>query len=376
MAQQLIGIMLNLNLLKQINTGKTRFENILYYEKAAKSHGVVPCFFHLKAVDLADGRVSAYIKDHKSGIYKKRRVPIPHIIHNRAMLLKKTSHRIIDKLIAKGYVVFNHRTRYGKLSINKMLMENEQIVPHLPDTARADEKTVRSFMQKYGSIILKPNSSSIGLGILKLEKKGRMWVLTYPKTKFGKTGKIKFRKRLPELLLRKMKNRTYLVQERIPLATYEGRPFDLRVSVQRNLFGEWQVTGIAGRVAAKNKYVTNVAQGGRVFSLPELLEGHSHLDVETVAGNVIKISTQIAEELSMRLPNLADIGLDIGVDQNGFPYFIECNARDLRISFKKGNMLDIWESAFENPIGYACFLMKQLKDDRKEDENMKQENAG
>lgn len=361
MAQQCIGILLNANIARALNTGNTKFENIAYYENAAKSFGLIPCFFSLKAIDMHTQTVAAYLKEEQSETYVKKQIAIPRIIHNRAMLLRKQSHRMIDRLIQQGCIVFNHRTRYSKLKIHKLLNHHNEIKRHLPVTARATERSIRTFMKRHHSLILKPNSGSVGLGILKLEKRGRRWMLTYPKTKYGdRMGKIIVRKRLPAWLLKRIRKRSYIVQETIPLATFDGQPFDLRVSVQRNMFGEWQVTGIVGKVAAKSKFVTNIAQGGKVLSLPELLSKHPTLHVETVTTDLIKLSTEIAEELSRHLPHLADLGLDIGIDEAGTPYFIECNCRDLRISFKKGKMLETWESAFENPIGYASFLSKQL----------------
>ncbi|WP_376768681.1 YheC/YheD family protein [Paenibacillus foliorum] len=47
----------------------------------------------------------------------------------------------------------------------------------------------------------------------------------------------------------------------MPLATYEGRPFDLRISVQRDASGEWQLTGIVAKIASKKTLLTNIAQG-------------------------------------------------------------------------------------------------------------------
>lgn len=47
----------------------------------------------------------------------------------------------------------------------------------------------------------------------------------------------------------------------IALATYKGRPYDLRVSVQRGTTGKWQVTGVVGKVAGAGRHVTNVAKG-------------------------------------------------------------------------------------------------------------------
>lgn len=147
MAQQVIGIMLNSGLIKALNTGDTRFENVSYYEKAAKSFDLVPCFFQLKDINLADRTVCAYMKDEQTGQYEMERIPIPRIIHNRALLLKKRSYAKLDRLVHDGCTVFNRRTRYGKLKIHNLLMHSDQLKPHLPATARATAKTIRQFIK-------------------------------------------------------------------------------------------------------------------------------------------------------------------------------------------------------------------------------------
>ena len=63
------------------------------------------------------------------------------------------------------------------------------------------------------------------------------------------------------------------------------------------------------------------------------------------------------QELEEHLPGLADVGLDLAIARDGFPYFIECNGRDQRYSFLNGGMVDTWKQTYFNPMGYARFLL-------------------
>src|SRR5690606_32997126 len=118
-------------------------------------------------------------------------------------------------------------------------------------------------MQQYNSLIIKPNSSSIGRGIMKLERTEDGWKLLYPSVNNHKIWKTStFKQSMPKVLINRICRKPYVIQQCLPLATYDGRPFDLRVSVQRNINGGWQVSGIAGKVAKKAAFLTNVAQGG------------------------------------------------------------------------------------------------------------------
>ncbi|UJF35821.1 YheC/YheD family protein [Paenibacillus hexagrammi] len=141
----------------------------------------------------------------------------------------------------------------------------------------------------------------------------------------------------------KVGRQSYYIQQTIPLATYKGRPFDLRVSVQRDDSGDWQVTGIVGKVAASGSHVTNVAKGGRVRTC-EVLFKENGFDVERTVSAVERASLEIVRYISRRVPHLADVGLDMGVDQSGMVKFIEMNGRDQRYSFRKGGLSETFLS--------------------------------
>jgi hypothetical protein len=65
------------------------------------------------------------------------------------------------------------------------------------------------------------------------------------------------------------KSSPYVVQRGIHLLRQSGRSFDLRIMVQKNPKGEWETTGVIGRLGDPKKIVTNVCKGGT--SLPERL---------------------------------------------------------------------------------------------------------
>jgi hypothetical protein len=354
-----VGILVNASVYNGIVRGKTLHECLPFYEDAGKQHGVVPCYFRLQ--DLKPGRahVRAYVKENEG--YKLKSVPIPRVIHNRGLYFKKWARNRIDRLAREGKIIFNYWNRYGKLKIHDLLMLDPSIRPHLPGTKPASVKTLKHMMENYDSLIIKPNSGSIGRGIMIAERKKDGWTFRYPAHKEdpAQWKTIRFKQKLPALLIRKIQTKKYIVQQRLPLALYRDRPFDLRVSLQRGRTGEWGVSGIAGKVAKKDAYVTNVAQGGTVYPLSVLLAEHQELDYQQVYEAIVQFSLRVADQLSQHLPNMADIGLDIGLSVQGYPLFIECNGRDLRYSFQEGGMLEEWRATYANPIGYAAYLLEQ-----------------
>mgnify|MGYP001318804946 CR=1 FL=1 len=359
--KQRIGILVNHSLYRRIPSGATKHENLSFYEEVCRQCGIVPCYFRLKDIDLANRRVWAYVLGEKG--YTRRLVGLPRVIHNRAIHLTSRSKKRLSLLIESGICLFNPCNRYSKLKIHELLMSNPALRPHLPGTEQATPESVGRLMKQYGSLILKPDNSSIGRGVMLLEKKREQWHLTAA-MKNGARRIYRFGDAdpLPGLLRKRISQKRYVVQQRLPLALCQGRPFDLRVSVQKDGNGAWQVTGLVGKVAAKGKYVTNVAQGGSVVPLNRLIVEYPWLDEHSVRARVTQFSLLVARHLEQHLPGLADIGLDVGITAYGFPVFIECNCRDLRYSFKEGGMPEQWKATYANPVRYAKYLLDRLAD--------------
>lgn len=352
MDNRFVGILVGDAWFRRIPSGLAYHESLPCYEKAGQLHGVTPCYFRLKDIQPGQTYIRAYIKTNEG--YRLCRIPAPGVIHNRTLYTKKRPKLAIRRLVEDGKHIFNEWNRYGKGYIHQLLMTDPALRPHLPVTQAATPSAVKEMMAAYPQLILKPNSSSIGSGIMKLERTERGWLLHGAAR--GRT--IAFRETLPSILRRKLKSRPYLVQQLLPLATYNGRPFDLRVSVQRNETGEWQITGIAAKVAKPGAFRTNVAQGGVVYRLDQVLQTYPGLAVEPTRQAIGEFSLKVACHLSRFLPRLADIGLDIGLTEHGFPMFIECNGRDLRYSFQKGNMPDTFQQSYSNPLGFAKYLLE------------------
>lgn len=311
-----IGILLN---------PKSKHEQISFYEEAAGAFGLTPVQLTFKEVE--------------------RRTRLPSVIHNRTYARTARDRQLLLDLSKQSYM-YNGGNQFSKLYIHKTLMHNVYLRPNLPGTALATETSLRFWMKKYSSLILKPDRGSVGRGVMLVHKVAGQWHWThnYETTPFRK---------LPPHLIRILTKQRYIVQQRLPLATYEGRTFDVRVSIQRNPMGIWQVTGMVGKVAGVNQIVTNVARGGRPVRVEKLIsEAHRNA--------LSQFALAVALQLSLYLPNLADIGLDLGVTPEGFPLFIECNFRDLRYSFGEVGLIDTWKASYFNPIGYGKLIIKKL----------------
>jgi hypothetical protein len=356
----IVGILVNNYMFRGIRRGRTFHENISFYEEGARQYGVVPVYFRLQDINLQNESVKALTL--RNGGYEVRTLALPKVIHNRALYFRnRKANAKLERLVSqKGRFVFNRWNRYGKWLVHNLLNENQELRPHLPETAKATIKNMKRLCAKHSAVIVKPSNSSIGKGIMKLNQSGKGWQLTYPSQK--KRGKmiwrtVRFQRRAPSALTGPIRRKFHIAQQRLELATYKGNPFDMRVSVQRNETGAFAVTGIAAKVAKRNAFVTNVAQGGSVFRFEDVLAEYPHLYPPAVRQSVEMFAVSAANYLSEKLPSLSDIGFDIGITKDGFPVFIEMNLRDLRYSFQEGGMMEEWKRTYANPMGYAKYLL-------------------
>lgn len=346
--QAKVGILLDKAIWKKIKA--PGYERIPFYNRAAKKLGLSPFYLTVGQMSFRKRMAKGYVWSKGKPTLKTG--TIPTVIHNRTISKSAEEARLLKKLAGKAYV-FNRQNRYRKVAVHRLLVTNPKLRSHLPATLTFSPANVKRMALRFSQLYIKPQSGSVGEGILKLTKlKGGGYKLQLSNKKLT----------IPTLAaaLRKIKSivgqRSYLVQQGIALSTYQGRPYDIRVSVQKGSIGHWKITGMVGKVARKGKHVTNVAQGGAVYTCDTLFRS-SGFDPEHTAGRVAELSLAIARHLGQKLPHLADVGLDIGVDQHGKPYFIEMNGRDQRYSFKEGNMHETWYQTYENPLGYAKYLL-------------------
>ncbi|GEN34050.1 YheC/YheD family endospore coat-associated protein [Aneurinibacillus danicus] len=355
-----VGILLNQSMYRGIPKGRTQTEVLAFYEEGARLYGLKPCYIRLADLRPGHKTVLAYVKT--CGVYRRVRVPTPRVIHNRALLFSSRSKKKLN-LLAKKHIVFNRWNRYSKPYIHSLLWADPNLRSHLAQTMSGTVENLRQMMKKNHALFIKPDSGSIGVGIMRLARMGNGFKLSYAVLENGRKRwrHTFFTKSLPAHLSKKLRTRSFHIQEELPLLTYRGNPFDLRVTVQKGATGEWQVTGMAGKVAPTGKFLSNVGQGGKVYRLHILLAEYPDLQADVVESEVKTFALRVVRRLEASLPGLADVGLDIGLNRQGVPLFIECNGRDQRYAYREAQMPKEWKATYSNPMGYARYLLDRGK---------------
>lgn len=359
MQPEFVGILLNAKMHRGIEAGLTHQEYLPFYEKFAAEYGISPCYLKIEDIDLSRGISRVYVQD--KGSFVKKILKTPSIIHNRAIYRSSNAARKIGRLQQQGVTVFNSNNRYGKDQIYRLLAEHPRLSRIQPYSLSATSANTAWMMQHYDDLLLKPVNSSVGRGIMRLLKSQTGWKLLYRPASSGKQWKeirVSETAPLPKAALRLLAKDAYLVQERLPLAETDGRPFDFRVSVQRGLNGQWGITGVFGKLSAPGSFLSNIAQGAAALPARELLASvFPGPAAAAVLASLQSFAMETARYLSWHLPLLADLGMDFGVTASGQVYFIECNGRDQRYGFRKAGMEEEWAATYRHPMAFARHLL-------------------
>lgn len=355
MKKESVGILLDDSTFARLPSRHTGNERLHLYNRAAKELKLAPPFF-MNLRHISGTSATGYTYSGRR--YRLRRRSLPRVVHNRDLALRPRMNAKLSRL-SRSSVVFNRKNRYTKTKIAAMLAKDKALQPYLPDTFVYSSARLAQAMNRYHALFIKPASGSVGDGIIKLSRIGQDRWLVQWKNRHKLSGA-----KARAMVHRAIAGKPYIIQEAVMLALYQGRPYDIRVSVQKGHSGNWQITGMVGKVAAPGRHVTNVAKGGSVKRC-ETLFRHSGLPPEETARAVARVSLQIAACLDRHLPRLADLGLDMGVDRNGRVKFIEMNGRDQRYSFRKAGMSREFFRTYRTPMEYAKRLLAQSGSQRR-----------
>lgn len=213
----------------------------------------------------------------------------------------------------------------SKLDKYRVMRHSPTLRSHLPSTRPLNKDNLEAYLDRYRKVIVKPTSTSLGIGVMQVSRlSGNKYEIHYgsrKKTVYSISDVYHY-------IRSKARGRRYLVQRRIALAKVGGRPFDLRVMVQRGRSSSWKVTGKLAKVAGSGYIITNIHRsGGRVIPAKTAIHRSNIRGVRTgrILRTVDRVALRAAKTLYRSYRWIHSVGLDIGVDLKGKVWIIEGN---------------------------------------------------
>lgn len=317
------------------------------------------CFvFYFSDVDWNKKTVNGYYYN-KNG-WQRGKFPLPDVIYPRSKFYVSHKADSRRRLKQAGIKILNP-LMVGKWEAYRIFKRNPDILPYLPETRFINSfRQVEIMAKKYHAIYLKPVNGTKGQNIIRVTRNRKSPGYCYQYhcngglCKGSASDLIQLRKKLRPV----MTGKSYLVQKEINLLCYEGGIVDIRVMVQKDHNGKWEVTGMACRVGKPGAITSNISGGGSGMRVETVLSKtfFSNKQVDQIIETIIFVAITAVKSVEDYLGNCGEAGVDIGVDKFGKVWFIEANLRPARRVFSLIGETDIRQKSIETPLLYARYL--------------------
>lgn len=332
--------------------------------RLARDEGVTVSAFGPEDLDNKTGRLMAALFDGETDGWIFQDSPLPTVIWDRCFCRPRGVH--LKPFVRRGAEALN-RGWLDKWQAYCLLATVPGLGAHLPETAVAQRaESIEQMLARHPLVYLKPAGGSIGRGIIRVSRGGMgCFRLGYVSRETGRLREVyATTEQMDRWLTRQVEPHQYLVQQGLNLNVAAGRPADVRVLIQKDGTGAWQITGMGARVAAAGRFTANLHTGGTGVPVVDVLrtaipgdEQHRQELVVTLE----RLAHLAAAQLDGHVGPLGELGLDFGIDAGGQAWFIEQNFQPGRAIFAHLGRWDLFDLAHLRPVQYARYLADRKK---------------
>lgn len=302
--------------------------------RLGQQRGAVVYVFSPEHIRWTSGSVAGVVQ--RGDGWGRALLPLPDIVYVRTQArssdLRPDVARCRQRLEqTPGIEVFN-RKFFDKWELHQALSGHAAASRYLPVTRRyTSSRDVAELLATYHRVFLKPAGGSQGKGIIRIT---RLPGLGYEYRISLEAGDRRSSLRSLSAVLRRVRTAVgrhrYIVQQGLRLAQLGGSTFDIRLLMQKDPHGHWAVSSRVARLAAPERLATNVALGGRAVGSTRVMRAALGSLAPTPqqvgeAGRVL--AAALEEQLGQEL---AEVGIDLGLDRQGRIWLIEANSRPAR----------------------------------------------
>ncbi|UTR11799.1 YheC/YheD family protein [Evansella sp. LMS18] len=284
--------------------------------KAAKYHGIDLFHFGPEDVDIENRIINGKVLIDDE--WESRQLPPPAFIDYSTFCNK---YKEVVEFLKENSILSNKRLG-SKYNIYKKIQEDGEFA-HLiiPTIVTEDPSEVYDFLHKHKEIILKPKNGQRGEGIYKLSLKDGHYFLAV-----NKEEKTLSKQEADDFLNNEIKVKHYLYQKCIHSKSKSAEPFDVRIRLEKNGKGEWEVAIYLVRIGTGNKVVSNITQGGSASQLDPFLQANYGDDWKKIKRHIKEIARTFPYKLEKIFnTKLQALGVDVGIDSDHRVYFFEAN---------------------------------------------------
>ncbi len=321
--------------------------------------------FTYSKVCWPDCTVSGLVFDCRKKAWKSGYTSFPDIIYDRATLDfrkkdKITAKYTTNRLIEEYHIPFlNSINFFDKWKTYEALFVHPNLHKFLPDTQLyIDTSDLAHFLCKYGIVYVKPCVGSNGRNVIQVKhwQNGR-YLFRYREKGKNQQNLLTLEEFHNSFMKGRLAGKSLIVQQGINLETLNEKPFDMRVRVQKNGTGNWEIVGNWVRTAAPGSVVTNSSNGGSGDHFSKVFPTIYSKTVSRINTEIESLVYSACRRLEENFGGLGDLGFDIALDRAGKLWILEVNAKPTNVWHFDGS----GANRFINPVSYAKYLWENMQ---------------
>ncbi|OAB33093.1 YheC/YheD family protein [Paenibacillus macquariensis] len=220
---------------------------------------------------------------------------------------------------------YRSSTIESKWKKTSWLLTQRNLSKHVPRTRLFQRDNLTSMLSDYSTVFFKPTTGSGGVNIIRIKKvpQGYQTQLKSIKSYYSTINALYSK------LNRVANRRSYVLQMGIQLAKTNGKPFDIRVMVQKTDKDVWQSTAVFTKIGSPGMVATNYNQGGTLGYFNQTMSGAGYNlnTTKRLEAELKQLGVNVAKNFDRHMRGFRELGLDVALDSTGKLWIMEVNTR-------------------------------------------------
>ncbi|TMV48774.1 hypothetical protein FE783_17165 [Paenibacillus mesophilus] len=307
--------------------------------------------FHLNDLNPERKSVTGLhcMKKGSSLVWERRTLRLPDAVFIQCHADSKMVNRLEQAI---GKKVYNN-VFLDKWQCWKFLYDNPDFRPFLPISQNlVSVESLESFYNEHKDVFIKPVRGSGGNGIVRvIAQKGKNTIKAIYHN--HKKSRIRTFKEWNSIWNHfSLSPHSHMMQKSMKTVQWNGKPTDIRVNINKNGEGAWQVSCLFFRVALNGSHV-GWGRGVHYMVMDPNWLLKEKIVREKSLSQIAGLGLSIGKCFDDQGYHMADLGIDFGLDRKGNPWIFEVNP--LPSPFGPPILDQSWTS----PIEYGVYLARK-----------------
>lgn len=305
--------------------------------------------FHWKEINMMNYSVNGKKFNRKTEKWEDGTFPLPHVAFIQGYLNKE----IIAKLEnIFGINLFNNFL-FDKWEGSEFLSSNQNLRKHVPKTLKLHTDHLSSQLCRFSDFFIKPMIGSSSGGIMRVKSllDGSFEVFQTIRNEylFQQFHTID---ELINWLEPKITNGHYILQQAIETKKYRNNATDIRLNMNKNTTGNWEKSLLLFRISSNQNFIvprkiSQVYTFDRLHNSPSILPD---INLKKLEVSIMSIGQNICQAFDEAGFHMADLGIDLGLDEKGKLWIFEVN----HIPFPALGAIE--DPSVYKPLEYAYYI--------------------